>query len=158
MKAYWSRCLEKPRRLEWRVGGAPAPQASARPPSEGGSPRPRPLCPGAEPRCSSPPPTKEPECRWACPRVSAPSPRSERGGGRGRRVKVTSPRRARLCAARRAPPSEGCPRQGHWSGLPLPSPGLLLTQGSNLGLPHCADAVLSEPAGKAVANVSRTLC
>ena len=28
-------------------------------------------------------------------------------------------------------------RQEHWSGLPFPSPGVFLTQGSNLGLLHC---------------------
>jgi len=28
-------------------------------------------------------------------------------------------------------------RQEYWSGLPCPSPGALLTQGLNPGLPHC---------------------
>ena len=28
-------------------------------------------------------------------------------------------------------------RQEYWSGWPLPSPGIFLTQGSNLGLQHC---------------------
>ena len=37
--------------------------------------------------------------------------------------------------AYRAPPSIG--RQEYWSGLPFPSPGIFLTQGSNLGLLHC---------------------
>ena len=35
-----------------------------------------------------------------------------------------------------APPSMGFPRQEYWSGLPLPSPGIFLTQGSNLNLLH----------------------
>ena len=32
----------------------------------------------------------------------------------------------------------GILRQKYWSGLPFPSPGDLLTQGSNPGLPHCS--------------------
>ena len=36
-----------------------------------------------------------------------------------------------------APPSMGFSRQEYWSGLPFPSPGDLLTQGLNPGLPHC---------------------
>ena len=36
-----------------------------------------------------------------------------------------------------APPSMGCSRQEHWSGLPCPPPGVFPTQGSNLDLPHC---------------------
>ena len=35
------------------------------------------------------------------------------------------------------PQSFGFSRQEYWSGLPFPSPGIFLTQGSNLGLPHC---------------------
>ena len=31
----------------------------------------------------------------------------------------------------------GISRREHWSGLPFPSPGIFLTQGSNLSLPHC---------------------
>ena len=31
----------------------------------------------------------------------------------------------------------GFSRQEHWSGLPCPPPGILPTQGSNPGLPHC---------------------
>ena len=46
---------------------------------------------------------------------------------------------------RQASPSMGFSRQEYWSGVPLPSPlgchfllqGIFLTQGSNLGLPHC---------------------
>ena len=40
-------------------------------------------------------------------------------------------------AACQAPLSMGFSRQEYWSGLPFPSPGHLLTQGSNPGLPHC---------------------
>ena len=36
-----------------------------------------------------------------------------------------------------APASVGFSRQEYWSGLPFPSPGDLLTQRSNPGLPHC---------------------
>ena len=40
-------------------------------------------------------------------------------------------------------------RQEYWSGLPLPSPGDLPTQGSNLGLTlQMADSLLSEQLGK----------
>ena len=40
-------------------------------------------------------------------------------------------------------------RQEYWSGLPLPSPGDLPTQGSNLGLKlQMADSLLSEQLGK----------
>ena len=38
---------------------------------------------------------------------------------------------------RQAPLSIGFSRQEYWSGLPLPSPGVFLTQGLNLGLQHC---------------------
>ena len=38
--------------------------------------------------------------------------------------------------AYQAPQSMEFSRQEYWSGLPLPSPRDLLTQGSNLGLPH----------------------
>ena len=31
----------------------------------------------------------------------------------------------------------GSSRQEYWSGLPFPLQGILLTQGLNLGLPHC---------------------
>ena len=41
------------------------------------------------------------------------------------------------CIAYQAPPSMGFSRQGYWSGLPFPSPGIFLTQGSNPGLLHC---------------------
>ena len=55
---------------------------------------------------------------------------------------VKSPSRVRLFAipwtiAYQAPPSMGFSRQEYWRGLPFPSPGIFLTQGSNLGLPHC---------------------
>ena len=33
--------------------------------------------------------------------------------------------------AHQAPLSMGCPSQEYWSGLPLPTPGTFLTQGSN---------------------------
>ena len=36
-----------------------------------------------------------------------------------------------------APLSIGFSRQEYWSGLPLPSPGVFLTRGLNLGLQHC---------------------
>ena len=39
--------------------------------------------------------------------------------------------------ARQAPPSMGFSRQEYWSGVPSASPGIFLTQGSNLGLVHC---------------------
>ena len=38
---------------------------------------------------------------------------------------------------RQAPLSMGFSRQDYWSGLPCPSPGDLLTQELNPGLPHC---------------------
>ena len=38
--------------------------------------------------------------------------------------------------ARQAPLSLGCSRLEYWSGLPCPSPGIFLTQGSNLRLLH----------------------
>ena len=48
-----------------------------------------------------------------------------------------------------APPSMGFSRQDYWSGLPFPSPGIFLTQGSNPGLPHWKQKLLtSEPPGK----------
>ena len=39
--------------------------------------------------------------------------------------------------AHQAPRSMGFSRQEYWSGLPFPSPGILLTQGLNPGLPQC---------------------
>ena len=39
--------------------------------------------------------------------------------------------------AYQAPLSMEFSRQGYWSGLPFPSPGIFPTQGSNPGLPHC---------------------
>ena len=36
--------------------------------------------------------------------------------------------------AHQVPLSMGFSRQGYWSGLPFPSPGIFLTQGSNQGL------------------------
>ena len=39
--------------------------------------------------------------------------------------------------AYQAPLSMGFSRQGYWSGLPLPSPGIFPTQGSNPGVLHC---------------------
>ena len=55
------------------------------------------------------------------------------------KVKVKSLSRVRLFAtpwtvAYQAPPSTGFSRQGYWSGLPFPSPGVFPTQGSNPGL------------------------
>ena len=41
------------------------------------------------------------------------------------------------------PPSMGFSRQGYWSGLPLPSSGIFLTQGSNPSLPHCRQMLYS---------------
>ena len=39
--------------------------------------------------------------------------------------------------AYQALPSMGFFRQGYWSGLSFPSPGIFPTQGLNPGLPHC---------------------
>ena len=57
-------------------------------------------------------------------------------------MKVKSFSRVRLFATLwyitcQAPASMGFFRQEYWSGLPFPSPGIFLTQGSNPGLPHC---------------------
>ena len=38
---------------------------------------------------------------------------------------------------RQAPLSMGFSRQEYWNGLPFPSPGIFLIQGSNPGLLHC---------------------
>ena len=38
--------------------------------------------------------------------------------------------------AYQAPPSMGFSRQEYWNGLPFPSQGIFLTQGSNLGILH----------------------
>ena len=43
--------------------------------------------------------------------------------------------------AHQAPLSVGFSRQEYWSGLPFPSPGIFLTQGSNPGLPHCRQMI-----------------
>ena len=58
------------------------------------------------------------------------------------KVKVKSLSRVRLFAtpwtvAYQAPLSMGFSRQGYWSGLPFPSPGIFPTQGSNSGVLHC---------------------
>ena len=42
-----------------------------------------------------------------------------------------------LYVACQASPSMRFSKQEYWSWLPFPSPGIFLTQGSNLGLPHC---------------------
>ena len=48
--------------------------------------------------------------------------------------------------AYQVPPSMGFSRHQYWSGLPFPSLGIFLTQGSNPGLPHCRQTLLlSEP-------------
>ena len=39
--------------------------------------------------------------------------------------------------AHQAPLSMKLSRQEYWSGLPFPSPGIFLSQGSNPGLLHC---------------------
>ena len=60
----------------------------------------------------------------------------------------------------------GFSRQEHWSGLPFPSPGIFLTQGSNLRLPHwqilyhCAirDAPQSLGTGAALAGGGSSQC
>ena len=59
-----------------------------------------------------------------------------------RKVKVKSLSCVRLFAtpwtiACQAPSPMGFSRQEYWSGLPFPSPGIILTQGSNPSLPHC---------------------
>ena len=46
--------------------------------------------------------------------------------------------------ARQAPLSLGFPRQGYWSGLPLPPPEDLSDPGSNSGLLHCRQ-ILNHP-------------
>ena len=52
-------------------------------------------------------------------------------------------------AACQAPLSMGFSRQQYWNGLPIPSPGIFPTQGSNPGLPQCRQMLLpSEPPGK----------
>ena len=43
--------------------------------------------------------------------------------------------------AHQAPPSMVFSRQEYWSGLPFTSPGDLPIQGSNLGFPHCRQAL-----------------
>ena len=43
--------------------------------------------------------------------------------------------------AHQAPLSMGFSRQEYWSGLPFPSLGIFLTQGLNLGLPHCKETL-----------------
>ena len=43
--------------------------------------------------------------------------------------------------AYQAPPSMEFSRQEYWNGLPFPSPGILLTQGSKPGLPHCGQSL-----------------
>ena len=58
------------------------------------------------------------------------------------KVKVKSLSRVRLFAtsqtvAYQVPPSMGFSRQGYWSGLSFPSPGIVSIQGSIPGLPHC---------------------
>ena len=54
--------------------------------------------------------------------------------------------------ASQAPLSMRFSRQECWSGMPFPSPGDLLTQGSNPGLSHFlhwqADSLLTERLGK----------
>ena len=59
----------------------------------------------------------------------------------GKKVKVKSFSHVRLfvtpcTVAYQPPPSMGFSRQEYWSGLPFPSPGIFLTQGSNPGLLH----------------------
>ena len=44
--------------------------------------------------------------------------------------------------------SQGFSRQEYWSWLPFPSPGIFLTQGSNLGLALQAVSLLTELSGK----------
>ena len=46
--------------------------------------------------------------------------------------------------ARQAPPSMEFSRLEYWSGVAISfSQGIFLTQGSNLGLPHCRKTLLS---------------
>ena len=72
------------------------------------------------------------------------------------KVKVKSLSRIQLfatawIAAYQALPSVGFSRQEDWGGLLFPSPGDLLTQGSNSGLPHCRQTLLlPEPPEKAL--------
>ena len=67
-------------------------------------------------------------------------------GGRSVVSDSATPRTAAL----QAPPSQGCSRQGCWSGLPFPSPGDLPNPGIEPRSPTLqADALPSEPPGKA---------
>ena len=51
----------------------------------------------------------------------------------------------------------GSSRQEYWSGFPFLSPGILLTQGPKLGLPHCRQIFLpSEPPGKVILGWSKS--
>jgi len=43
--------------------------------------------------------------------------------------------------------SMGFSRQKYWSGLPLPSPGIFLTSGSNSGLRRAGGFFTAEPPG-----------
>ena len=43
--------------------------------------------------------------------------------------------------AHQAPLSMGFSRQEYWSGLPFPSPGIVPTQESNLGVLHCRQMI-----------------
>ena len=71
----------------------------------------------------------------------------------GHSVIVNSLSRVRLfvtpwSAAHQAPPSMELSRQGHWSGLPFPSPRDLPNPGIEPGYPALrADALPSEPPG-----------
>ena len=58
-----------------------------------------------------------------------------------------------------APLSTGYPRQGYWSGSPLPSPGDLPDPGIEPGSPHCRWILyhLSHQGGKAQNNWAQTL-
>lgn len=50
--------------------------------------------------------------------------------------------------AGQAPLSKGFFRQDYWSGLPFPSLGIFLTQGSHPGLLHCGH--MPEPPGNSL--------
>ena len=53
-----------------------------------------------------------------------------------------------MAVARQAPPFVGFPRRGHSSGLPFPSAGTFLTQGSNLCLCMAGGFFTTEPPGR----------
>ena len=63
-----------------------------------------------------------------------------------------------VTVAYQAPLTVGFPRQEYWSGLPLPSPGLIQTQGSNLHLLHWqVDSLLLSHQGSPIMDTTKPL-